>query len=407
MNGLKGEGGMPYYRWTGVDITGTTHKGSSAAQSSKHLDAQLFKRGIALLKNKQVRMPFFARSIRLSQKIQLYQQLATLIFAGVRLPDALDIVADQLNHPRLQDIIYAIGAAVRSGVALSTAIKKYPSVFDPLVVQMITISQESGNLAKGFDVACTYLETQHSFKTSLRSALAIPTLTFVCLIGIAGIIFGAIIPRFGDIFSSMKQELPALTKTMISISLFIRSWYMMGLLLGLGALFGVLRKSMRSHAGKHIFDRLYLSFPFIGMIVQYHFWGYCLQSLALLLQGGMPLVPALHIMYDVCDNTIFKQCLAVLHAEVTAGSLLSNAMAGFPLGTVSQEAISMVRVGEESGNLAKLLEHASYIYHDKLKRQLKIMTFVIQPVCILVLGLLVALLIFAVYMPVINLSQMI
>ena len=398
---------MPYYHWRGVDIAGRVRKGKSSAYSLAHLDKKLFKQGIALIKSKQARVSLFSRSIQLSQQIHLFRQLAMLLEAGILLPDALDIVADQLTNMRLQEITHKLAASVTRGYSFSSAVYNYPKVFDPLILQIIAVGYESGNLAHACDAAAIYLETCHVFNKKIQSVLAMPMLTGIFLCVVAGLIFGIILPRFVDLFGSMQQELPPLTRRMIAISSFIRSGnivYVFGCFILVAAV------------GKHYFfsdrlramrERLVLWLPFIGSIVQNKWIAHLLYGMGVLLSSGMRLMPALQVIRDATKNTFIKQHVVFLINEIHAGSLLSTAMAQIEPSIFNQESIALIRIGEESGNVAVMIQQASELYQSTMQRKLSTLTFLIQPMCLLLLGLLVTLLIFAVYLPIINIAHVI
>jgi len=396
---------VPYFKWRGVDITGTLRYGKLSARSPKHLDTLLFKRGIALLSSSLVFLFWFSRTIRLPLKIEWLRQLTLLIKSGVLLPDALSIVADQLNHPVLQDVVHAIAESVCNGVSFSSAIKQHKEIVDPIVVQLIQVGQESGKLTDTLDAAVVYLEMEHNFYTKLRSVLLMPLLAGLFLLGITLIIFGVIVPRFVDIFASLQQDIPPLTQLMIRISAFVHSWRMI-FCISIVLLFCWLgKKYFKTSSGKIVRDRLYLRLPFIGTIIQQQLLAYTLQSLALLENSGIGIVSALHIVADSIDNVVLKKELDYLSYEVSTGKSLSEAMriSAYPLFT--EEIIAMVHIGQESGNISALLEKAAQVYREKASRQLHFFTILLQPFLIIVLGILVTILIFSVYMPMMDLAH--
>ena len=396
---------MPYFKWRGVDITGKLRYGKLSARSPKHLDTLLFKRGIALLFSSPAYLFWFFRTIRLPLKVEWLRQLTLLIKSGVLLPDALSIVADQLNHPVLQDVVHTIAESVCRGVSLSSAIKQHEGIVDPIVVQLIQVGQESGKLADTLDAAVVYLEMEHDFYTKLRSVLLMPLLVGLFLLGITLIIFGVIVPRFVDIFASLRQDIPPLTQLMIRISAFVHSWRMIFCISIVLLLCWLGKKYFKTPSGKVVRDRLCLRLPFIGTIIQQQLLAYALQSLALLESSGIDIVLALHIVADSIDNVVLKKQLNDLSYEVSTGKSLSEAMrlSAYPLFT--EEVIAMVHIGQESGNISALLEKAAQVYREKASRQLHLFTILLQPLLIIVLGILVTILIFAVYMPMMDLAH--
>jgi len=395
---------MPYFRWRAVNLTGSIKRGMLFARSEEHLDQLLLKRQLALLSCKQMRQ-LMPRPIRLSNRLQLFQQLTTLIEAGVLIPDALLIVANQTEHPQLQEKMHAVAQMVIAGVALSDALEQTGAIASPIIIQLIRAGEESGKLPLSLEAICSHLSATQDFYQRLQSALMLPaiTLLFFCIIIV--IIFTVIMPRFIEIFTSMQATIPPLTQTLLSISAFMRS-PAMGLLLAVCALFVLLFwRITRRGKPRRILDTLLLQTPFIGSLLTERFFSYMMRALAVLLEGGMPLSQALAVVKLSVKNHHFIQYLQALEDDILAGTSLSSAMAQQVDGLFSPETIAMIEVGEESGRLPILLLRASEAYHTRVIQRLSWITMLLQPTVMIILGMLVALLIFAVYGPIFNMSR--
>ncbi len=396
---------MPYFKWRGVDITGTFRQGKLSARSPKHLDTLLFKRGVALLTSSPAYLFWFSRTIRLPLKIVWLRQLTVLVQSGILLPDALAIVADQLNHPVLQDVVHSIAESVCSGVPLHSAMQQHKRIVGPIVIQLMQVGQESGKLVDALDGAVLYLEMENDFYTKLRSALLMPLLAGLFLVGITLVIFGVIVPRFVDVFSSLQQDIPPLTQLMLRISLFIRSWRLLFCIGIIVLLYWLMKRYFKTPTGKGVRDRLLLRLPFIGSIIQQQLLAYTLQSLALLESSGIDLVLALRIVAHSIDNVVLKEQLDYLSYEVSSGKSLSEAMHGSAYSLFTDDVIAMVHIGQESGNISVLLEKSAQVYREKVSRQLYLFSIFLQPFLIIMLGIFVTMLIFAVYVPMVNLAH--
>ncbi len=395
---------MPYYRWRGVELTGRTKRGTLFARSTDHLDELLLKRHVALLSCKPIRQ-WFSRPIRLSDRLQLFQQLTTLIDAGVLVPDALVIVANQIEHPQLQEKMHIVAQMVIAGVSLSDALAETGAVAHSIIIQLIKAGEESGKLPFALDAICTHLSATQDFYRRLRSALMLPAITLLFFFIIIVIIFTVIMPNFVDIFTSMQTEVPPLTQTLLAVSAFMRS-SAMGLLISVGAL-GVLilwRVTRRGKA-RRLLDALLLKTPLIGTLLKQRFLSYTMRATAVLLEGGMPLSQALSIVRKSVHNHIFKQYLQRIERDIISGSSLSGAMAYHAEDLFSPDTIAMIEVGEESGRLPILLQRVSEMYHQRVMQRLSWLTMMIQPTVMILLGMLVALLIFAVYGPIFDMSR--
>ncbi len=398
---------MPYFAWRGVDIIGTRKSGKRFAQSWQHLEILLFKRGIALLQAKPMSISWFARAVTRDDKAQFFRQLSVLVDSGVLIDQALELSADQVDSSRLQTIMYTLAHEVHEGVSLSTALRAWPAVFDNIAIVQVQVGEESGNLVSALDALATRYERAAEFHKKIRAALVIPALTFLFFIAVVSFIFVVIIPRFAELFMSYSQEIPPLTRVMLSISLFFQSWYalmVVGLSIGcVGMLFWL---SHSTHV-KPLLDRVFIHTPCIGTVMGEIFMGDFFQSLSMLLAGGLRLVPAMNLIAQGTHNTLYKQRVLDLEQILQEGGSLSHALASQPGDFFSHEAIALVVVGQESGRLVPMLMRLSALYHQRLLSRLNLYVALVQPVCMILLGLLVTALVFAVYGPIFNIATLV
>jgi len=398
---------MPYFAWRGVDIIGTWKVGKRFAKSAHHLDVVLFKRGIALLRVKPIRVSWFARAVNTDDKAQFFRQLSVLVDSGVLINQALELAADQVESSRLQAMIYTISHEVHEGVSLSIALRAWADVFDSMTIAQIQVGEESGNLAQALDGLAFRYEIAAEFQKKMRSALLVPLLTFLFFLAVVSFIFVAIIPRFADLFASYNQEIPPLTQVMLNISLFFQSWQAL-LLLGTSISCALLAYWWaRSSHGKPMCDRLLMHMPIIGRFIHDTFMGSFFQSLSMLLAGGLRLVPAMHLIARGTENLVCRQRVLDLERILQEGGSLSQALVSQPDDFFSPEAIALVIVGQESGRLVPMLSRLSQVYHRRLFGRLDLYVALVQPVCMILLGLLVTALVFAVYGPIFNIANLV
>ena len=398
---------MPHFQWSGVDILGNTRRGRQFARSKKELDAVLFKRQIALLKSKPTRTFSLFSPILLQHNIQTFRQLAELVGSGVLLPEALTIVAGQTEQPKLASVLHTVAVAVHEGKTFAHALAQYPHIFDRLTIQMVHVGHESGNVAIALSALADYLDRTQTFQKKVRAAALMPAITFGFFVVISLVIFIVVMPKFAAVFSSLKSELPPLTKTMMRISDFLhssRALVWAGLLaMGLFAL----KKYRTTKQGSVLFDTIFLRLPYIGMLTVQTSLAYFLHALSMVLTGGMQAVPALDTARHTVRNSVLRKQLGELVHDVAAGSSLSEAMLQDPGQLFGADVVSLIKVGEASGDLAALVKKASGLYQERVDRSLSFVTTMVQPLLMIILGLLITLLIFAVYLPIFNLSQVI
>jgi type IV pilus assembly protein PilC len=393
---------MPYFKWVGVNIAGKTKKGKHAAYSPQELAERLLKNGIALLQCRSIYTPSFFWKPNLEVKGNLFKHKAKLLRAGILLPQSLIIVAEQSHNPFLYDMFFNLSKDIQHGVPFAVALQKQPLLSDPIVMIMLTAGHESGNLINAIENVALYFQKQHQFNKNIRSALAMPFLTLLFFIGISWFIFVFIIPRFADMFASVHQDLPALTQYMINMSDFMRGGSMFFVLIFFTVSIVALYYYCTT-VGKQLWNNILMHLPFIGSLVWQHQICQVLQALSLLINSGVTLVSGLKIVGDSVDNSVIKSQLASLHDDVASGQLLSNAMAASSI--FLPEAVALVHVGEESGTLGQSLEAAADVYGDLFEQSMRQFIFFLQPAVIILLGFLVTTLIFAVYLPIMQLSH--
>jgi type II secretory pathway component PulF len=396
---------MPYFSWTGVNMVGDWHKGKRFAKSTDHLDSLLFRQGIALIKNKPVRWRLFQGSIKRTDLLIFFEQLSVLINAGILVPQALSLVGDQLSNSQLQEVVHTLADAVQEGNTLSDAMAQHKKIFDSMTIQHIKIGEESGDLSMALKSLCTSLEMTQTFYNQVRSALVMPMIGVLFFMVIAGIIFVVIIPQFADLFLAARQEMPWLTRTIVSMSTSFNSRYGIAFVGIFVLCVLMIRAYTKTTLGKQQCNKVCMHIPFIGNIMRTRSLGLFFQSMSMLLAGGMRIVPALHVVCVALGNSLFADQIQSLAHAVDSGSSLSQAMTQETSGIFAPPVVAMVSVGEETGQLVPLLDKVAHNYHNEVKKQLIMCTVLLQPLLLLVLGLLVVLLVFAVYGPIVNLAN--
>lgn len=397
---------MPYYSWSGIDLKGQIHKGRLFARSKEELDSLLFKQDIALLSCKQYRKRFALKRIGIAHQIRFFSQLSQMLNSGVLLPDALMVIGSQMHHAQFQSIISRISQHVYEGRSLSQAMADH-IIFDSLMIKMVAVGEESGRLASCVFMLAEYLEMKADFSKKLRAALLVPaiSLAFFCIIAL--IIFVFIVPQFVSMFASVKQELPMLTRHLLSLSSMLRSSIALIWLSIFAICFFIFNRLIKTEQGQTVWDSMLLKLPFIGSLIKESSLAYFLHALSMLQGGGVQLVPAIKIAKQTIKNKILREHINRIEHEVEAGNSLSQAMIHDPAQMFSAEIVSVVRVAEESGQMGQILARAASGLQEHVKRAISIITMLANPLLMIILGLLITFLIFAVYLPIFNLSNVI
>jgi type II secretory pathway component PulF len=394
---------MSYFKWIGVDITGTTKKGKRAASSFDDLSQLLLQQDIALLWCKQLYTPSFLWPINAKTKSDLFAQISQLLRAGVLLPNTLFIIAQQSRNPIIYDIFYTIARDVQHGACMHNALEQHAVMHDPIVALMLVAGSQSGDMIRAIECVTGYFESNYRFNKNLRAVLAMPLLTLLFFMGICLFIFVLIIPRFADMLSSVQRELPPLTKVIIAISDFFCSVSLIYVGMVVLAIAFCIYRYCQTFAGKKRWHSLMHHVPFMGAIMWQHTMSQAFHALALLINSGIPLVDSLKIVGDSIDHDEVKMQFMMLHDGVAAGQLLSKVMA--TMSVFLPEVIALINVGQESATMSSSLESIAVVYTNRVEESLRRFVFFLQPLAIIILGLLVTTLIFAVYAPIMQLSH--
>jgi len=397
----KREVSMPYYSWQGVNIFGHMKKGKVFARSDKDLDEMLFARNIALTRYKSLKISRFLGKVTVDDKIHFFRQLAILLNAGVRVPDALMILCDQARHVKCKELIFKIELDVLEGFSLSESLARYPDIFDALVVQVVKVGQESGNFGASLLQLSDYLDQRQAFYKKIKSVSLLPLITLGFFLLITFVIFLFVVPKFADVFASIGKELPVLTQYILGVSNFLRSNLFIFLLLFVVLFIFLIRKYTKVSAIKNLSDKINLKISMYRETFLVHF----LRSISMMLKGGVRLVPAIHIASSSIKNNNIKLCVEKLEHDVSAGSSLSQAMIDYGGKLFPQDLIAIVKVGEETARLDVMLDKAADMYRQKISRSILFFTTIFQPFLMVMLGLLITLLIFAIYIPIFGLAS--
>ncbi len=337
----------------------------------------------------------------------LFYQLAELLDAGLPLVDALTIMMHQMPQSNIQTVLMHVRNEVRGGSSLTHALSLHPHRFDNFVVQILSVGEESGNMVQALQALCAYLHARQEFMHKVRSALLVPVISIIFLCGTMLFTFLVIMPRFATLFASFGQELPWLTSVLMSISLFISSWYALALALGI-FLFASLGYWYTSFGtGRRMYDWLVLKIPFIGSTVQLIAYAQFFRSTSLLLRGGMPLVPALRIACTLTDNSIVQECFEHITDAVAHGVSLSDALQRQQELVFNPDVIALILIGQETGRLERMLTTIADSFTKKVHTALTLYITLVQPLMMIILGLLVALVTFAIYAPLLQMSTIV
>lgn len=329
------------------------------------------------------------------------RQLATLVGSGINIVNGINIVSTQTPSKYLKSILSDVVSKVKDGKPLSESMAIHPYLFPPLYCAMIGIGESSGNLNNILRRLADFLEKEEEFKNSLRSSLTYPAFIFSVSILTVFVLVAFVIPRLAMMFEDMGQVLPLPTKFLIGLSGYLHYyWWIIITIFALCAL--LLYRFQHSPQGKILWDRLKLKPMFFGQVILKNEISRFSRTLSLLLSSGISIAPALEISLSVIDNRIFKNEVQGFKQQITGGLSLSNALGRskfFP-GFVR----NIVAIGEETGSLDKSLLSIAEDYEREVDRKIKALMRLLEPVIILIMGLIVGFIVLSMLLPIFQIN---
>jgi type IV pilus assembly protein PilC len=333
------------------------------------------------------------------------RQLATMIEAGVSIVAALVTLEDQTEDKYLREVITEIRGDVEGGMVLSKAFARHPKVFNRLYVSMIEAGESSGTLDKVLDRAATQIEKENKIRRRVKGAMVYPSvvIAFATLVLIFMLLF--IVPIFAQIFDDLGGELPKPTQLVMGASNMLRNWWFIIFPAAIAAGFG-LRRYKQTEQGRRRWDRLKLRIPMkIGTVVHKVALARVSRTLATLIGAGVDIIRALEITSATSGNWVVEQALDNVRARVHEGAPISQ-----PL---SEDSVfppmvgHMVKVGEETGELDKMLGKVADFYEDEVDTAIQSLTSIIEPILMIGVGAMVGTIVISMYLPMFKMMELI
>lgn len=405
---------MPAFEFYGIDKSGKDVKGVRDADSEKALRSLLKREGIFLTrvgKGPRKGQSLLSTEVDIGQYFErinpmdvaiFTRQLATLTKAGIPLVEALAATADQTEKPKLRKVLVQIKQDVSEGASLAQAVKKHDQVFTAIFPNMIRAGEASGTLDAVLMRLAEFTEASVKLRQKITSAMMYP----IIMVGLGGLIliglFVYVIPQITQIFEDTGAELPFLTRMLIGFSGLLRDyWWLMILVAGL-SIWGF-RRWKRTPKGTEKFDRFMLKVPIFGSLILMIGASRFTRTLSTLLRSGVPLLTALDITKNVLGNKVLIDVIDEARLMVKEGGNLAQPLKAS--GHFPPMVTHMIAVGERSGALEEMLTVVSDAYETQVESRVAGLTSLLEPVMIVGMGITIAIIVFAVLMPILQLNE--
>jgi len=398
---------MGFYKYKAISPDGKPTVGlveaASGDQASKLLkEKQLF----VISLNETSKNAFTSRFDKLQKVsfndiVNFTRQLATMVVAGLSIPDSLNILHKQTPNAVFARVLSDIERAIVGGGNFGDALSKYPQYFSPIYISLIRAGEASGMLDKVLVQLADTLEAQREFRGKVIGALIYPIIIVVGMVAVVAVMMVVVMPKLTDLYKDFGIELPLTTKLLIAFSNFIIHYWWIVILIAVGSIYGFSRWK-KTEVGSYVLDSLILKIPLFGELQKKAILVEFTRILAMLLSAGIHILDALKILKGSLNNVLFRNALDDISKRVEKGFQLADTFAAhkeFPP-IVSQ----MLKVGEETGKIDETLLKLSKYFQTETEQMVKGLTTAIEPIIMVVLGVGVGFIVLSVITPIYNLT---
>ncbi|MFH0887714.1 MAG: type II secretion system F family protein [Planctomycetota bacterium] len=401
---------MPLYSYKAKKGPKDLVEGTIEAESSQEIVTKLSQQGLfpvhielvgEVKDKKTISVSSWFSKISVRDLNVFTYQLSSLVKSGLPLLSALYLITEQTDNKYLKNIIADIAQNIKRGDMLSTAMNRYPKIFPLLYSAMIKSGEDSGALDIILRRLAEHREKVEEIKSRIRSALAYPI--FIIFFGLASIVFLMIqvIPQISGIFATLNVKLPLPTRILMATSDIVSGyWYLF-----VGGIAAILLMTRGiTFIEKKALDRLKLSLPFIGKFIRKNESAKLASSLSLLISNGIPILGALEIVIPTLSNEVIKDALKKITNDIKLGGSMSKGLQNSPYFFPFMN--NMIRVGEEGGRLDEVLNEVASFYEREISENIKIALSLLEPVLMLIMGLMVAFIVMSMLLPIFEINVM-
>lgn len=399
--------GIQSFKWIGINKLGERKTGVLQALAIKDAQGELKKMGIEVINvvpQKGFHFPTRQKKIKVKD-IQLFTRyLSTMLAAGLPIIQALDIISNDQDNPSLKNLVLSLKKDIASGKSLAETFAGYPKYFNNLYCSLIKAGEKSGTLDKILNRLAGYLEKTESLKRKIKKSLTYPIAILSIAFIVSGILLIFVVPQFQAMFASFGAQLPFFTRMVVNLSDFVRGyWWVIGIGLVI-FIFGLRYLVKRNEKVKEWLDILSLKIYVIGAVLKKGIIARFTRTLATTLEAGMPIVESVKSMKNIMGSYRYSKAVDQMSSDLTSGHNLSVAMKNTQL--FPNMVIQMVTVGESSGRLPEMLNKIADYYEEEVNSIVDNLSSLLEPIIMLILGLIVGVFIVAMYLPIFKIGSL-
>src|SRR5689334_7933098 len=405
---------MPVFVWEGKTAQGKALKGEMEALNQQAVLSRLRsqriqpnptrvrEKGKGL--DKELSIPGFRSKVKPYDVMIFTRQFATMIDAGLPIVQGLDILSQQTESKLFRSIIRTVKQDVEGGITLAEALKKHPKVFDDLYVNMVTAGEAGGVLNTISNRIAIFIEKATKLKRKVKGAMIYPATIVAVAVAVVTILLIYVIPVFGELYGSMGKALPAPTQITINVSNWFRSYFLF--LIGVvAAIVVAVRMYYKTENGKFMIDSWLLRFPVIGDLIRKVAVARFAQNMSVLLSSGVPILDGLAITAKTAGNKVVERAVMKCRVSISQGKTIAEPLTETKI--FPPMVCQMVAIGENTGSLDTLLKKVAEFYEDEVDNAVANLTALMEPVIMIVLGIVIGGLVISMYLPIFQLGSLV
>ncbi len=383
---------MTQFSFVAKSIDGVEKKGVCEAEDENQLAHSLRQEGFILVKAVSaderrkkfaLHMPSFGVSLK--DKIFFIKNLQVMAAAGLSLPRAISILADQTENKLFRKALNNVKDAIVRGENFSTALEKYPAIFSDFLRSMIRVGEETGTLENVLTISAAQMEKDYNLRAKVKGAMVYPAVIMTAMVGIGILMLATVVPQLAATFDDLHAELPMSTKVVIAAGGFVQH-YWWAVLIGAVALAGTISRLLKTKWGRKAADDASLKFPALNTIIRNVNTAYTLRNLSALVGAGIPLPRALEITAGTVSNVNYALALNDIKERVKKGEKFSTAIKNYSK-IYPATAVQMIAVGEETGETSNILLKLADFYENEVDEETKNFASIIEPMLMIIIGI--------------------
>jgi type IV pilus assembly protein PilC len=396
---------MPTYEWVALDKRGKRMKGAMPAKNASLVKAELRRQGMNPQTVKERAKPLFGSSgstVKPRDVAIFSRQIATMMASGVPMVQAFDIITDGQKNPRFKGMLTNVKQNIEGGSTLHEALGLYPVQFDELYRNLVRAGESAGVLDTILDTVATYKEKTESIKAKIKKALFYPIMVLVVAFAVCMIMLLFVVPVFAKTFKDAGAQLPAPTQIIVTLSEFMKEYWWMIIIGIVGSIVALVMAKNRSVKFAHFLDRLTLKIPVMGNIFRQSAIARFSRTLGVTFRAGVPLVEAMDAVAGATGSVVYAEGVRQMRDDVAVGHQLQLAMR--QTGLFPNMVVQMVAIGEESGALDHMLFKCAEFYEEEVSNAVDTLASLLEPLMMVILGILVGGMVIALYLPIFKLA---